>query len=176
MKAALFPGSPTPNPFRPDQILSEASGCLPLPSVEVESGSLPTCSKQLELINQGIFNQHFYRRESVAINRISGLGYLHMFSSTKTQFSPQNSIHSADSLTTLDHQKEKCYANRATLPCTYEQQIFQSIHLHKENPWYCFMRSGWVALKHVSHLRLLSLPAGKKVDCTFRHFSFYIRT
>lgn len=99
-----------------------------------------------------------------------------MFSSTKTQFSTQNSIHSADSLTTLDHQKEKCYANRATLPCTYEQQIFQSIHLHKENPWYCFMRSGWVALKHVSHLRLLSLPAGKKVDCTFRHFSFYIRT
>lgn len=31
MKAALFPGSPTPNPFRPDEILSEAAGaCLQL--------------------------------------------------------------------------------------------------------------------------------------------------
>jgi len=48
MKAALFPRSSTPNPFRPNQILSEASGCLSLTSVEVESGFLHTCSKQLE--------------------------------------------------------------------------------------------------------------------------------
>lgn len=46
MKAALFPGSPTPSPFRPDQILSEASWCLS--SMEVESGFLHTCSKQFE--------------------------------------------------------------------------------------------------------------------------------
>lgn len=48
MKAALFPGSPTANPFRPDQILSEASGCLSSTSMEVESGFLYTCSKQSE--------------------------------------------------------------------------------------------------------------------------------
>lgn len=48
MKAALFPGSPTSNPFRPDQILSEASWCLPSTSMEVVSGFLHTCSKQFE--------------------------------------------------------------------------------------------------------------------------------
>lgn len=48
MKAALFPGSPTPNPFRPDQILSEASGCLSVTSMEIESGFLHTCCKQFE--------------------------------------------------------------------------------------------------------------------------------
>lgn len=48
MKAAVFPGSPTPNPSRPDQILSGGGGCLSSTSMEVESGFLPTCSKQFE--------------------------------------------------------------------------------------------------------------------------------
>lgn len=48
MKAALFIGSPTPNPFRPDQILREASKCLSLTSMEVEPAFLHTCSKQFE--------------------------------------------------------------------------------------------------------------------------------
>lgn len=62
MKEALFPGSPIPNPFRPDQILSEASWCLSSTSMEVESVGfffLHTCSKQSEAYELEFFESVF---------------------------------------------------------------------------------------------------------------------
>lgn len=155
MKEALFPGSSTPSPFRPDQILSEASWCLSSTSMEVESAGffyIPAVNN-LKLINQNFSNQYFYQRESVAINRISGLGYLHMFSYQMTQFLPENIIHliqQTHRLVQIIKRKVLCKLHNTPLDILATDFKIHSINLHNKNLQFCFTRSGSVYNTHLT--------------------------